>query len=115
MAARKVSINHHAQVREKIKTSQLVKRLVAFALQETDPVSGKAVEMTKTQVTAALGLLRKTVPDLSQISGAIDHVHHAADDMTDSELAAIARSNARRGRNGTAEKANGSEKPDSVH
>ncbi len=45
-------------VRQRIKTSQLAKRLQNHGL-------GK-VEMSQTQVTAALGLLRKTLPDLSQ-------------------------------------------------
>lgn len=45
-------------VRGRIKTGLLAQRLQNHGL-------GK-VEMTPTQVTAALGLLRKTLPDLSQ-------------------------------------------------
>jgi hypothetical protein len=44
-------------VRRKIKSSQLINRL-------QDHVDG-GVELSSTQVTAALGLLRKCVPDLS--------------------------------------------------
>lgn len=54
-------------VREKIRASQLVNRLEDHVLGE--------VEMSATQVTAALGLLKKCVPDLSaqQISGDADN------------------------------------------
>lgn len=44
------------QHREAIKTSMIINRL-------TDHVDGK-VEMSATQVTAGLGLLRKVLPDL---------------------------------------------------
>ena len=50
-----------------IKTTQLTKRLCAFALGEVDPQSKKPVEMSKVQVTAALGLLKKTLPDTKSI------------------------------------------------
>jgi len=45
------------KVRDRIRTSMLTKRL-------TDHVLGK-VEMTSSQVTAGLGLLKKTLPDLA--------------------------------------------------
>lgn len=47
---------HDERTRAKIKTSQIINRLEKF-------VDGK-VEMSAAQVTAALGLLRKTLPDL---------------------------------------------------
>lgn len=48
-------------VRSKIKASQLINRLQNYALAElTDESPG----MTKGQVSAALGLLKKCVPDL---------------------------------------------------
>ena len=47
---------HDERTRAKIQTSQIVNRLEKF-------VDGK-VEMSAAQVTAALGLLRKTLPDL---------------------------------------------------
>ena len=49
--------------RAKIQTSQLVNRLNAFALDDTE-----TVRMTSDQVRAALGLLRKTIPDLAVTS-----------------------------------------------
>jgi len=58
MAARK-NLSHPDKVRQRIRTSQLVVRL-------TKHVLGK-VEMSPTQVTAALGLLKKTLPDMSAI------------------------------------------------
>lgn len=53
------------RTRAKIATSQITNRL-------TDHINGK-VEMSATQVTAALGLLRKTLPDLSatELSGEV--------------------------------------------
>ena len=50
---------HDERTRAKIQTSQLLNRLQAF-------VNGK-VELSPAQVTAALGLLRKTMPDLAAI------------------------------------------------
>lgn len=64
MAARKSS-TLHPRHRSAIKTSMLVKRLQAFVLSEEDAQTGRAVEMSKAQVAAALGLLRKTMPDLA--------------------------------------------------
>lgn len=48
---------HSEMVREKIRASQLVNRLEDHALGDA--------EMSSTQVQAALGLLKKVVPDLS--------------------------------------------------
>lgn len=47
---------HQQMVREKIRASQLVNRLENHVLGD--------LELTATQVTAALGLLKKCVPDL---------------------------------------------------
>ena len=58
MAIRK-KLNHDDKTREKIQTSQILNRL-------TNHVLGK-VEMSASQVTAALGLIRKTLPDLQAI------------------------------------------------
>ena len=57
MAARKRKIRHDENTREKIRASQLINRL-------QDHILGK-VDMSATQVSAALGLLRKTLPDLA--------------------------------------------------
>jgi hypothetical protein len=62
MAARTRKVRHDENTRAKIKASQLINRLSAH-------VFGK-VDMKPTQVTAALGLLKKTIPDLS--SQAVD-------------------------------------------
>jgi hypothetical protein len=59
MAAR-LSPKHDQLTRDKIQTSQLVNRLNSFALDETE-----SVRMTSDQVRAALGLLKKTIPDLA--------------------------------------------------
>jgi hypothetical protein len=66
MAAR-LNPKHDERARLKIQTSQLINRLNLFALGQPDPCSihGKPIEMTDTQVRAALGLLRKTLPDLA--------------------------------------------------
>jgi hypothetical protein len=57
--------------RSAIQTSQLCRRLNMFALGQPDPQSRRPIEMSDTQVRAALGLLRKTLPDLAvtQIQG----------------------------------------------
>ena len=57
MAAR-LRPRHQDEIREKIRASQLVNRLEDHVLGE--------VEMKPTQVTAALGLLKKCVPDISE-------------------------------------------------
>lgn len=66
MAARKI-LHHPEEVRAKIQTSQLLNRLNDFAFSK--------IELSKSQVTAILGLLRKTLPDLSaiEVSGEIEH------------------------------------------
>ena len=51
--------------RSAIQTTQLCKRLNSFALALPDPQTRKPVEMSDAQIRAALGLLRKTLPDLS--------------------------------------------------
>lgn len=60
MAARKNRVTHDAKTRQKIQTSQIVNRLLNHTLGE--------VEMTNTQVRAAEILLKKTLPDLSQMT-----------------------------------------------
>lgn len=59
--------SHDERTRAKIKTSYIINRLHSF-------VKGD-VEMAPHQVTAALGLLRKTLPDLSatELTGDITH------------------------------------------
>ena len=62
MAARVFSPKHDQHTRDKIQTSQLVTRLNSFAL---DTENSPRVQMTSDQVRAALGLLKKTIPDLA--------------------------------------------------
>lgn len=68
MAARK-KLNHDDRTREKIRTSQLINRL-------TDHALGK-VEMNSSQVSAALGLIRKTLPDLAavEMTGQVEQIN----------------------------------------
>lgn len=68
--------------RTKIANSQILKCLL-------DHVQGKR-EMSSTQVTAGLGLLRKVMPDLASVehSGQLDL--KKADQVSDDELANIA-------------------------
>ena len=81
MAVRK-RLYHPEEVRAKIQTSQLVNRLSSF-------VNGE-IELTAPQVTAALGLIRKTMPDLTAIahSGTVEVIK--PDELTDAALAHIA-------------------------
>ncbi len=59
MAARTRKVRHDDFTRAKIQTSQLVNRLMSH-------VDGN-VELSSTQVTAALGLLKKALPDLASM------------------------------------------------
>ena len=70
MAAR-LSPKHDERSRAKIQTSQLCNRLNNYALGLPDPTTGRKFEMSDGQIRAALGLLRKTLPDLAvtQIAG----------------------------------------------
>lgn len=74
MAAR-LNPKHDQRTRDKIRTSQLVNRLEAFVFGQKDGKTKKVVEMTAQQVNAALGLLRKTLPDLqaTELSGEVKH------------------------------------------
>jgi hypothetical protein len=64
--------------RSAIQTTQLCKRLNSFALGLKDPQANRPVEMTDLQVKAALGLLRKTLPDLAmtQVDASINGGNH---------------------------------------
>jgi hypothetical protein len=63
MAATKRNAMRHEEARTKIQTTQLINRL-------SNHVFG-TVDLSPSQVTAGLGLLKKTLPDLTQaqISG----------------------------------------------
>ncbi len=69
MAARK-HLSHDAKTRDKIRTSQLINRLEKFVLSEKE--QGAEVVLSPAQVTAALGLMKKTLPDLAQVDSSVD-------------------------------------------
>ena len=54
-----------AEARQKIQTAMLINQLQKHVKDEVD--------MRPTQVTAALGLLKKSIPDLSQQDGTTTH------------------------------------------
>ena len=67
MAARTKRPNHTDSCREKIQASQLINRLQNHALTSHKDKAYEKAEMTDSQVRAALGLLKKTTADLSNI------------------------------------------------
>lgn len=75
--ATRLNPSHDQRTRDKIRTSQLVNRLQSF-------VNGK-VKLQSAQVTAALGLLKKTLPDLTatELSGGMSLTHEEALDEID--------------------------------
>jgi hypothetical protein len=72
MAAR-LNGAHQADIREKIKTSQLINRLQDFVLDGRDPKTGEPVEIDNARLKAIEILLRKALPDLSAVT-------HSGDD-----------------------------------
>jgi hypothetical protein len=62
--------------RDIIRTTCLLKRLQSFTLGEADPQNGKPIEMSSSQVKAAVALLKKTMPDLQSIEGGLDLTHY---------------------------------------
>jgi hypothetical protein len=64
-----------ARCRAAIQTTQLCRRLNFFALGLPEPTTGRPPEMSDAQIRAALGLLRKTLPDLAvtELRGDEDH------------------------------------------
>ncbi len=72
---RKPGFRHAEEHRQRIKVAQLINRLQAFALGEPAPQTGKPIEMSTAQVTAAIKLIGKAVPDLAavQLSGDEDN------------------------------------------
>ena len=80
MAARINKIRHDDETRLKIKTSQLINRLQDHVLGDLD--------LKPTQVQSALGLLKKTIPDLSQSDTTITNI--VVRELSDNELTSIA-------------------------
>lgn len=62
-----VRLNPHQdeRCRSAIKTTALLQRLNGYALEQADPQTGQPILMSDGQIRAALGLLRKTMPDLA--------------------------------------------------
>ena len=77
MAIRK-KLTHDQRTREKIRTSQLINRLEKHVLGEID--------LTSSQVTAALGLMRKTLPDLTAVEHSGEITHNNPSELSDAEL-----------------------------
>lgn len=67
MAAR-LNGAHQADIRAKIKTSQLVNRLQDFVLDGKDPKTGDPIEIDAPRLKAIEILLRKSLPDLSAVT-----------------------------------------------
>jgi len=82
MAARTRKVRHDENTIAKIKASQLVNRLVSHVLGE--------VEMSPSQVTAGLGLLKKVIPDLSSVEHSGETTQHviSSQPLTDEEWVA---------------------------
>lgn len=79
MAARTRKIQHDEKTREKIRTSQLLNRLHAYALNENDPQSGRPVKLDSGQVKAIDILLKKSMPDLQSVEGSMNLRHSHED------------------------------------
>lgn len=71
MAARATKIRHDENTRAKIQATQIINRLQGH-------VAGK-VDLSATQVSAGLGLLRKVLPDLQ----AAELKHDVSDNLAD--------------------------------
>ena len=81
--------------RLRIQTTMIVKRLEQHIVSrpEFDKKTNSWVNkelMTTSQVTAALGLIKKTLPDLASIEYKGEVVHKHANQLTDDELYRIA-------------------------
>ena len=75
MAARKFKLhpNRIEEMREKIRATLLIRRLEDHALTpQIDPEFADN-EMTDSQVRAALGLLGKILPNVSETKGEVEH------------------------------------------
>lgn len=88
MAVRK-RLTHDQKTREKIRTIHLIKRLEKHVLGEKGD-NGEVVVLSQSQITAALGLIRKTLPDLSAVEYKGELVVTNAQELSDDQLADIA-------------------------
>lgn len=96
MAAPALNRAHQKDIRDKIKTTQLVNRLQAFALGEKAPNAAdgedEALEIDQARLKAIEILLRKSLPDLAAvtISGAGENGEHLHKVSADEAFARIA-------------------------
>lgn len=97
-------------VRERMRVAAIVRRLQKFVLGEKGD-QGEEIKMTAPQVSAALGLLKKAVPDLSSVEFIGEMTHRQAKELTDAELQNIAAG----GGLGIAEASAGATKEPAVH
>lgn len=88
MATRK-KLNHDQNTREKIQTSQIINRLTDHVLGKLKNKEGEQITLEASQVTAALGLLKKVLPDLSatNVQGDIFNHHYvvSSEPLTEDE------------------------------
>lgn len=63
--AKRLREKHQDEVRQKIQASQLINRLQNYALANLAAKNAATKVMSDGQVRAALGLLKKSVPDLA--------------------------------------------------
>lgn len=96
---RPLGSQHDDKTRLKIKTSQILNRLTNHILAKPEIEDGKLVlkgAMVQSQVTAALGLLKKTLPDLQAMTIQADVTHSNESELTDVQLSNIATSGSNR-------------------
>ena len=88
MAIRK-KLSHDMKTREKIQTSQIINRLEKHILAKPKEIDGKVVIknlMTQSQVSAALGLIKKTLPDLVAVEHSGEVSTNNATELTEEEI-----------------------------
>lgn len=78
--APRIKIRHDENTKAKIKASQLVNFLQNHVLTGND--------VKKTQITAAVALLKKVLPDLATVDGTMNVTHRHEDVLTELEAAA---------------------------
>ena len=79
MAVR-TKLRHDENTKAKIKASQLVNFLQNHVLTGSD--------VKKTQITAAVALLKKVMPDLASVEGNLNHTYHHEDVLDQLEASA---------------------------
>ena len=87
MAARKNRPKHDEKTKSKIQASQLINRLMGHIVTYEGSPDFEKKSMTPSQVTAAVSLLKKVMPDLSStdVKGDIFNHHYVVDSKPMSE------------------------------